>query len=268
MLVLRELQQELSAALFEPSAGSPLLDDIVVDGISAQQRLDIHRNNLREGFRKALALEFPVIERLVGSDYFGQLAREFLAAHPSRQGDLHHIGAPFPFFLTRRFADSDYAYLPDVARLEWAVEEAGIAADAQPFDPASLQAVQADEYARLRFALHPACRLVRSRYPILQIWQANQPGRSAEEIIDLSQQSESVLVHRTFVGQPGNGRTAAGVELLKLHPTRFAFLEALEAGFDLGTALESAHLHDPQFEPGAALRTFIQMGVLTRASLP
>ncbi len=56
------------------------------------ERLDIYRNNLREGFVKALALGFPVIERLVGAEYFHQLAIELLRAHPSRSGNLHHGG--------------------------------------------------------------------------------------------------------------------------------------------------------------------------------
>jgi hypothetical protein len=268
LLALRELQRQFSATLFAGRDGGELLEEVVADGIDAARRLDIYRNNLQEGFRKALALEFPVIERLVGNDYFHQLARDFLAAHPSRCGDLHHIGAPLPSFLTERFSDSDYAYLPDVARLEWAVEEAGIAADEPPFDLTSLQSIGAEDCARLRFALHPACRLVRSRYPILQIWRANQPELPGEEIIDLGQGGENVLVHRTFVDPARGGQFAAGVELLGLEASTFAFLEALAAGFDLAAALEASRHHDEQFDVGTALRRFIHTGALTRAHLP
>src|ERR1700704_1590626 len=90
---------------------------IEANGLEPAERLDIYRNNLHEGFTKALAIGFPVIERLVGVDYFRQLALDFLRAHPSRAGNLHHIGAPFPRFLRERFADTEYTYFADVAAL-------------------------------------------------------------------------------------------------------------------------------------------------------
>src|SRR5262245_36975265 len=102
MPALRELQAEFVAAMFgETSSVQAHVRD---DGMGADARLGIYQNNLREGFIKALAQSFPVIERLGGTDYFRQLALEFLAAHPSRSGDLHHIGAPFASFLAQKFA--------------------------------------------------------------------------------------------------------------------------------------------------------------------
>src|SRR6185436_3867817 len=100
MPALRELQLELVAALFGESDG--VQAHVLEAGMSADARLGIYQNNLREGFIKALALGFPVIERLGGTDYFRQLALEFLAAHPSRAGNLHHIGAPFAPFLAQK----------------------------------------------------------------------------------------------------------------------------------------------------------------------
>src|SRR5438552_18891311 len=81
MSSLRDLQRQFVGALFDE------LPD-------TRAGLEIYRNNLHEGFCKVLALEFPVIQRLVGADYFRQLGRDFLHAHPSRGGDLHAIGAP------------------------------------------------------------------------------------------------------------------------------------------------------------------------------
>ncbi len=93
MPALRELQLAFVAAMFGESDGVEA--HVHNGGMSADARLSIYQNNLREGFIKALALTFPVVERLGGTDYFRQLALEFLAAHPSRSGNLHHIGAPF-----------------------------------------------------------------------------------------------------------------------------------------------------------------------------
>src|SRR6266702_7161557 len=163
MLPLRDLQELFDGALFDyaPDAVAPRIHGYETEAaqgvaIDAHARLAIYRNNLHEGFRKALALEFSVIERLVGEDYFRQLALSFQSEHPSRSGDLHSIGQPFARFLLQRFEGTKYAYLPDVATLEWAYQQSSVAADAPSFDPAALRDIPQEGYGQLRFTLHPA----------------------------------------------------------------------------------------------------------------
>jgi Putative DNA-binding domain len=252
VLALRELQVRFTDALFD-GAVEPVRAEIVADGLDVAERLEIYRNNLREGFIKALAIGFPVIERLVGGDYFRQLAIAFLGAHPSRAGNLHHIGAPFPSYLRERFVDTEYAYLPDVAALEWAWQEALIAADAEPIAPAALGELDPADYEHLRFELHPACALLQCAYPIIRIWRANQPEASGEEVIDLTEGGDRVLVLRT----------PQCIELRRLPAGDFAALEAFARGLPLGEALEAAQAADTAFDLGSALRRFLQLNVFT-----
>lgn len=249
MSALRELQMRFTNALF----GSFALPDVDVP-----DRLDIYRNNLREGFIKALAIGFPVIEKLVGVEFFRRLALDFLIAHPSRSGDLHPIGAPFARFLQARFANTEYAYFADVAALEWAHQQVLIAADAQPIALDALAAVNPADYENLRFELHPAAALVRSAFPIIRIWQANQPDASADDQIDLAADGDNVLVLRA----------ADWIELHSLPAGDFAALEALAAGASLGAALECALSADATFDLGIALRRFLSLGLLVRLHLP
>jgi hypothetical protein len=247
MHALRELQYRFAGALFGGDAVPP---GIRVNGIGAEDRLDIYRNNLGEGFLKTLALEFPAIERLVGTDYFRQMGLDFLRAHPSRAGNLHHVGAPFAAFLRERFAGTQYDYLPDVAELEWAYQESMVAADAAPYDIETLRSTPPDA---LRLALHPACRLVRSTYPILRIWRANRPESASDDIIDLGSGGDSVLILRA----------ARHVEFHRLPAGQFALLERLSQGASLSQALEAALAADPTFDLTEALRRFISLGVFT-----
>jgi hypothetical protein len=257
VLALRELQMRFADALFE-GAVEPVESQIEADGIGTAERLDIYRNNLREGFIKALAIGFPVIERLVGVDYFRQLALDFQRAHPSRAGNLHHIGAPLPQFLRQRFEQTEYAYLADVAALEWAHQEALIAADAEPLAPDALRDVDPASYEELRFELHPACSLVRSTFPIVRIWRANQPDSASEEIIDLASGADNVLVRRT----------PECIEFHRMPPGDFAAVEAFAHGLNLGAAFEAAQAADVTFDLGAALRRFIELEILTSIRLP
>jgi len=292
---LRELQLEFTAALFDglghagaPSdlpAGSPrsslsnspgnssgdgpgsqpsnppaesLLALVRADGIAAAERLDIYRNNLREGFIKALATGFPVIERLVGADYFRQLAIEFLQAHPSRAGNLHHIGKPFAPFLNGRFANTPYRYFTDVAALEWAHQCALIAPEPEPqqspLGADAFRDIAPEDYERLVFEFHPACGFVDTSCPVVRIWRANQPESLSDETIDVSSAADKVLVLRT----------PECVEFHTLPASRFELFAALGRGECLGVALETVQAIEPDFDLGAALRHLLDLNILVR----
>ncbi|MFZ3324337.1 MAG: DNA-binding domain-containing protein [Usitatibacter sp.] len=163
MSVLATTQREFIDALYSQSPCDP--------GIG------VYRRNMLANLGGALAATFPVVERLVGEVFFREAARVFVLAHPSRSGDLNEYGESFADFLAGYPHARSLAYLPDVARLEWACHESYQSADAPPFDLASLASVPAESYPRIHFALHPAVRLVRSPHAIEAIWSANQAGR-------------------------------------------------------------------------------------------
>jgi len=263
MLPLRDLQKRFDSALFDDAsdAVAPWIrgcESDVAEGaaIDAHARIAIYRNNLREGFRKALASEFPVIERLVGEDYFRQLALSFLAEHPSHAGNLHPIGDPFAQFLRQRFEHTQYAYLTDVATLEWAYQQSSVAADASSFDPAALRGLPQEGYGELRFTLHPACGLVQSPYPVVRIWAMNQLDATGDEVVDLSSGADFVLLRRA----------AEGVEMRRITAADFAILDAFSKGAVLADVLETAYSIDPDFNLGDALRRFIGLGVRAATS--
>jgi hypothetical protein len=250
---LRELQRHFGAALFE-GAPDAIMPWICSDGLDVESRIGIYRNNLQQGFLKALALEFPVIQRLVGPDYFQQLALKFQANHPSRSGNLHHIGQLFPRFLGGLLGETRYAYLSDVAVLEWAYLVTMGAPQATRLDPSVLLRFSSDTFTQLRFSLHPACRLVRSVYPVLRIWQLNQSEAADTETIDLDSGPDQILVRRG----------AEEVELHRITQGDFTLLNSLASDATLGDAFDAACGADPRFNIGEALCRAVALGVLTR----
>jgi hypothetical protein len=255
VLSLRELQARFAAAVFGDTA-EPSMLRVQAAGIAPELRLGIYRNNLQEGFTKTLALEFPVIQRLVGEDYFRQLALRFLAHHPSRSGDLHHIGAPFAAFLRGEFVGTTYEYFAEVAALEWAWQECLVAEDDEALDPKALQAVPPHDYVHLQFALRKAARLLESAFPIMSIWEVNQPGDNVAEIIDLASGPEFVLVHRVA----GCARTT------RLSAGEFSLLSGLASAEPLGAALDAALLCEPRFDLAVSLQRSFTLGVFARVS--
>jgi hypothetical protein len=255
LLSLRELQLRFASALFEGSDAvvSPLLTDVAP---SARARLGVYRNNLREGFIKTLALEFPVVEKPVGADFFRHTALDFLLQHPSQRGDLTYVGAPFATWLRGRFGNGDYAWLPDIAELEWALQEVAIAPVCAGVPTAALEDVAPHRYQDLIFEANPATRLVESRFPVVRIWQSNQPD-AAQESVDLDSGGDHVLLRRHM----------DDLEFVHLPAAHFTFARMLARGTPLGLATDAVLAVDPDFDLTRALRALMLAGAFARIEL-
>lgn len=250
MLSLRDIQQRFVDGLLGGDA-SAILPHIGVDGLPAAERFAIYRGNCREGFLAALRAGYPVLERLTGEDYFRQLVRDYQREHPSPSGNLFHAGARLPAFLAARFAGGAYDYFSHVAELEWACQEVMAAADHGPLDLERLAAVSPAAYPRLCFAIDPAARLVRSRYPVVRIWEGHQDGREPEAI-DLNAGGEQAVVRRR----------GEGVALYRLPPAEFACLDTFRDGREFGPAVSEALTIDPGLDLRGAMRRWAQLGFI------
>lgn len=184
---LRLLQAAFAQGLRQPGHLPP------PDGApDFEARFDAYRNNAWQFFVAALEQTFPVVERRVGNEFFRRLASEYRSAHPSRCGDLHWVGAEFPAWLAGRMAGTGYEWLADLARLEWAVTDAVVAATAPSAALDSLQHIGPEALVDLRLTLHPSVRCVASAFPVWSVWQANQDGDAPP--VDLAQGCEYCVV--------------------------------------------------------------------------
>ena len=248
---LLELQSRFTADLFDKNGGSGCWY-IRDDGLSGRRRLDIYRNNVFSNYREALRAVYPVVERLVGERFFLQTADEYIRVYPSTTGDLDDYGAQFAEFLAGFPPALSLAYLPDVARLEWLMEEAFHAAEHQPLDVAQLAALPEERYGELTFRLHPACRLFASHYAAGRIWQANQPDWEDEATLDISQGGETLLVYRD----------GFSVAMRPLRRGEFAMLSMLAGGRSFACAYEWAQNVEADFDVAAFLHEQVAAGTL------
>ena len=157
-------------------------------------RFEVYRASFEANLGHALRDTYPVANRLVGEDFFGQVARAYLRAHPSRSGDLHEYGAHFATFLAAQDSVGDLPYLPDVARLEWLAHQVFHAADAEPLMLAALTELPPEAYGGL--CLLPCVRLMRSEFPVQRIWQVNQESWVGDAVVRLDAGGVRLAVSR------------------------------------------------------------------------
>ena len=247
---LHEFQRAFSAAAVFSDAAAAASLGIVAGGLKPEARIGIYRANVLGNYRRALAATYPVIKRLVGAPFFDAASDNFVRGHPSTRGDINRYGADFSDFLGAYPPARDLRYLPDMARLEWAIDQANIARDAATFDLAALASVPPEMHGELRFSLHPSARLIVSMFPILHIWQANQPERNADERIDLDEGGDTLLVLRR---PPGVG----GIAIERIPRPEHLLLSLLAAGRPLGEAANRCAAISPEFDLAAALRRLV-----------
>jgi hypothetical protein len=219
--------------------------------------IEVYRNNYRGNLHDTLAGAYPVIEQLVGKDFFRLMARKYIEQYPSHSGNLHHYGAELAEFIAAFEHARELPYLPDVAALEWACHRAWFADDAAVLDIAKLAQLSPDQYSGLIFLIHPACHLVCSRYPVSAIWQAHQRGASCDFHIDLDSGSCNALV----------GRKNDVVRVSELTEAESDWLQGIRAGITLGEATAATLVRHPKFDLQTLLLKLATQDVLSDFNL-
>ncbi|MEG0880625.1 MAG: DUF692 family protein [Janthinobacterium sp.] len=241
-------QQAFAAALLDTVATLPSFA-----GAAVPQRFSLYRGNLSATWRRTLGHAYPVVLALVGEDFFGGLARAYGGQYPSDSADLNQFGDRFADFLADFPPVDELPYLPDMARLEWAVHLAHYAADAQGLAPEALAALHPDQLEARRFSLHPACVLLASDWQVAALWQAHQEGEGQGMFPqDMRGASQALVCRPRWKAQ-----------VLVVDAAAHAALLALQQGQTFGAALDAAFGLDPAFDLAAHLRQWLAHAVLT-----
>lgn len=226
-------QESFVTAVMSPEEGRVIPG--LSGSISAAVATAIYRNNILEGFNESLKNVYGAIFVLIGEDCFREIAYSYGRSIPSLSGDRNAYGEHMPAFLAHHPLTRELAYLPDMARLEWASHEAYSAAESFIVN-----------------GLHASLHLVESSYPLMALWQLCQHP-DAEGTLDLDALGgDSVLVVRP----------QENVLMRSLSPSEAAWYRALLEGHPPDQAAAAARTVEPGCDPMLYLETAVGDGVL------
>lgn len=247
MQSLAERQRGFAAAILDPDLPPPT-GLVGPDGEASGKRFAVYRNNVVVGLAQTLKDAFPVVQRIVGAEFFQVIARAYVAIEPPRSPIMLDYGQGFPDFVGRFAPSANLPYLADVARIERAWTEAYHEAEASPIGPSAFAEIAPDRLPTLSLALHPSIRIVRSRFPVLTIWQMNIDG-AIPAPVDLTAGGEDALIVRP----------EADVEVRSIPAGSADFIRALVSGRSVLAAFVEAIVADPRFDLTANLTDLIQV---------
>ena len=161
--------------------------------LNSRERLNIYYNNTLLGLTDILTATYPVLQRIIGENFFRTIAHFYIETNSLFTGNRHTYGGGLSSFLRSYEPAASWPYLPDIAAIEWAYFQASIADDAPALDFNGLTDL-ISEHPDFIVSLHPAASYIELKFNALEIWQENQKNKI--EIIKLQESLETILVCR------------------------------------------------------------------------
>jgi len=251
MAPLLDIQNRFSRAILTENA-SNIAPEIMADGTTAEERHNIYRNNTFITLGQALTQNFPVICRLVGKAFFEHLSRAYIKEHPPTNPLLLTYGHMMPDFLSQFQPVSSLPYLADVARFEHSWNRCFNGPDSNNFDLEELKALSPEDFDSLIISFLSNMQLMKSDYPVLDIWRSNQDETHGATQINL----DSGGCHFVLF------RKKQEVDILNLDEGDFFFLESLYLGQSLGFSAEKIMEEYQTFDLQAILQTIMKNGMI------
>jgi hypothetical protein len=147
----------------------------------------MYRSRLTDVLRE----DYPRVAAILGDEQFSLLTCRYLARHPSTHPSVRHVGRHFADWLPE--AQTPFAFLPDLARLEWARVEVFDAPDTEPLRLSDLEPLPAAEWPEIRLRLVPACAVVESDWPVHELWAAAERDRDGDRALENAARAPSAI---------------------------------------------------------------------------
>lgn len=167
--------------------------------LNAVQRLGIYRHSMQGILLQHLRAVFPVVEQLVGADFFEYLTETYIDQYPPTSTALSDYGAEFASWLHSHPSLRELQWIAEVAQLEWARLQAWSGINQKASDFNEVAQLSTAEQNQVLLQLPESAQLLESNYAIHTIWLAHQADETINkpslESIELNQPC-TVLIYR------------------------------------------------------------------------
>jgi hypothetical protein len=252
---LRDVQTHFKDSIFDESLPEVFAANFSTDGkkIALADRLSVYRHTVVGGLTDVIVATFPMLHKLVGDDFLRQAANLYVRGNPPTKSCLNFYGTTFPDFIAAYEPAKKLSYLADIARLEWAWEEAQHAVDDASLLAESLAKIPQDQLPTLTLPLRDSVRLMKSTYPLHKIVDFCRLDGEGQPPDVSATQPYFFMIFRPMLQ----------VQLRKIDAGEFAFLSALSEGKTILEAVEIAFESLPSFDLTVTLQRYLSLDVFS-----
>lgn len=240
------------SAVESPDAEFGAMFDI--GNIPLDTRLKIYRNHIVTTLSEVLVMNFPLVEIITGEDFLKTAAKIYLFDNPPTEACLDRYGTSFPDFLTSYQHASNLPYLPDIARLDWVMNEARISKEDSTLTADDLAAADPNTLEPSIFQLKKCVRLLKSNYPLDRIYHFCEEKSDESDTLDASPETTHIMVTRL----------GWDPKIFKLDEAEYLMLQCLSDEKTLGECLEITMNQFPEFNFGEFLQNYIGLETFSK----
>lgn len=168
---LKDFQDQFQRAILE--GDDAILSDIP-DGPRETKTnlLGIYRNAYVLRLIDVVGNDHEILKKYLGDDAFTEMARSYIAAHPSHNPNARWFAHKLPEFLKSEDAYAKRPVLSELAALERALNDAFDGIDARQLQLEDLAAIPPERWAELKFIRHPTVAVLEVYTNASEIWSA------------------------------------------------------------------------------------------------
>ncbi len=221
------------------------------------ERMDVYAEGYPARICEALTESYPAVLKVLGAGVFNDLAAEFSKSRAFEHYNLNAVAPFFPDFLRLSPWQESFPFLNDLADLERAVHLAFHAENKTPATPEDFSKKAVVDGENLLFRFQPHVFVIRSFWPILDIWSARHlPPEKIK--IEVENRPQAVFVHRQ--GEQVFCQKADAIEA--------AVLQQLLQGETLSRAFDVMTEADDMTPVQSWFSKWIALGLMTGFDLP
>ncbi|BCE00796.1 putative DNA-binding domain-containing protein [Marinicellulosiphila megalodicopiae] len=217
-----------------------------------QARFSIYKNNVFHSLIEALKAQFPVCEKLVGSDFFKGCAQQYLNITLPKRADMILIGEDFSEFLQNFEHTQTLPFLAEVAKLEYTRAQSLQSQSADCINMQDLENIDIQVLQQQHLSFHPSVFILESNFKIFTIWKGHQPGQGMQETN--INETEHTLIFRDN----------HNVACILLSPSIYTCFKAWQNGLNLIEGIQHTLQHFPEFDPTEVIEFIFSNPLITQ----
>jgi len=144
---------------------SPL---VLSNNTDYQAGISVYQNNLKANAERALAITYPSVKTIIGEENFRYATTQYLHEFLKTTADWGLWGEHLADFLAQQTLIESLPYLPDIARLDWALHQSYRAKNSES-NINSFYLLEQEDSTNLRFELANGIFVISSPFPIIAI---------------------------------------------------------------------------------------------------
>ena len=214
--------------------------NFISKGADLSARLQAYSNNYQGGLTSFLRITYPQVFAHLGAQYFDFICRGYIVENPMIKSAIDEYGYTFSKYLDEqiliRKEMEELAFLPDIARVDWAVQSSYYALSRPKFDFDCFAQLNIEQQQNVHLLLAPDIYLIGSHWPLEQLWQYH---KSTKELRDIE--------HKNYKNWIIVERAEVTVNVKSISPLFADYLSRIKQGATLAELVELDHELLPQF---------------------